>query len=112
MIVDINNAVFFQLENFEDDNEIYKAFEENLRKKENIFYEKIENDYILKKIKIEELIRKLNILLNELTLKMNFFQKSMQNIFHIINISYYLYFNSLKKEQDKNQAILNDKLKN
>ena len=110
MIVDINNAVFFQLENFEDDNEIYKAFEENLRKKENIFYEKIENDYILKKIKIEELIRKLNILLNELTLKMNFFQKSMQNIFHIINISYYLYFNSLKKEQDKNQAILNDKL--
>ena len=109
MIIDIDNAAFFQLESFEED-KIYKSFEDNLKKKENIFYEKIENDYILKKIKIEELIRKLNILLNEFTLKMNIFQKNMQSIFHIINISYYLYFNWLKKEDDKNKIILKDKL--
>ena len=81
-----------------------------MRKKENVFYEKIENDYILKKIKIEELIRKLNLLLNEFTLKMNIFQRNMQNIFHIINISYYLYFNLMKKAENKNKIILNDKL--
>jgi WD40 repeat protein len=81
-----------------------------MRKKENVFYEKIENDYILKKIKIEELIRKLNLLLNEFTLKMNIFQRNMQNIFHIINISYYLYFNLMKKEENKNKLMLNDKL--
>lgn len=109
IIIDIDNAAFFQLESFEED-KIYKSFEDNLKKKENIFYEKIENDYILKKIKIEELIRKLNILLNEFTLKMNIFQKNMQSIFHIINISYYLYFNGLKKEDDKNKIILKDKL--
>ena len=110
MIMDINNAAFFQLDPFDDGDEIYKTFEENMRKKENIFYEKIENDYILKKIKIEELIRKLNLLLNEFTLKMNIFQKNMQNIFHIINISYYLYFNGLIKKDERNQIILNDKL--
>ena len=110
MIMDINNAGFFQLEPNDDGDMIYKNFEENMRKKENIFYEKIENDYILKKIKIEELIRKLNLLLNEFTLKMNIFQKNMQNIFHIINISYYLYFNELTKKEERNQIILNDKL--
>ena len=109
IIIDIDNAAFFQLEPL-DDNELYKSFEDILKKKENIFYEKIENDYILKKIKIEELIRKLNLLLNEFTLKMNIFQKNMQNIFHIINISYYLYFNKSKKEEDKNKIILNDRL--
>ena len=110
MIMDINNAGFFQLDPSDDGDMIYKNFEENMRKKENIFYEKIENDYILKKIKIEELIRKLNLLLNEFTLKMNIFQKNMQNIFHIINISYYLYFNELTKKEERNQIILNDKL--
>ena len=110
LVIDINDAQFYQLDDFGDGDGVYKSFEENLKKKENIFYEKIENDYILKKIKIEELIRKLNILLNEFTLKMNIFQKNMQNIFHIINISYYIYFNKLKKEEDKNKLILNDKL--
>ena len=89
MIVDINNATIFQMESFEDDNDVYKNLEENMRKKENIFYEKIENDYILKKIKIEELIRKLNFLLNDFTLKMNIFQRNMQNIFHKIKIIFY-----------------------
>ena len=110
MIVDINNATIFQMESFEDDNDVYKNLEENMRKKENIFYEKIENDYILKKIKIEELIRKLNFLLNDFTLKMNIFQRNMQNIFHIINLSYYLYFHLMQKEQNKNNFLLNDKL--
>ena len=109
MLVDINNYDFFCYDFLNNENSTYKTFEENLRKKENIFYEKIENDYILKKIKIEELIRKLNILLNEFTIKMNIFQKNMQNIFHIINISYYLYFNKYKKEE-KNSIILNNKL--
>ena len=110
MIVDINNAAYFQMESFEDNNDVYKNFEEDMRKKENIFYEKIENDYILKKIKIEELIRKLNFLLNEFTLKMNVFQRSMQNIFHIINLSYYLYFHLEQKDKSNNKVILNDKL--
>ena len=109
-IIDIDNAAFFQFDVSNDTDGVYKSFEENLKKKENIFYEKIENDYILKKIKIEELIRKLNLLLNEFTLKMNIFQKNMQNIFHIINISYYLYFNELKKSEEKNKIMLNDKL--
>ena len=109
-IIDIDNSVFFQFDMLNDTDGVYKSFEENLKKKENIFYEKIENDYILKKIKIEELIRKLNLLLNEFTLKMNIFQKNMQNIFHIINISYYLYFNEIKKTEDKNKIILSDKL--
>ena len=109
-IIDIDNSVFFQFDMLNDTDGVYKSFEENLKKKENIFYEKIENDYILKKIKIEELIRKLNLLLNEFTLKMNIFQKNMQNIFHIINISYYLYFNEIKKTEDKNKNILSDKL--
>ena len=108
MIVDINNATIFQMESFEDDNDVYKNLEENMRKKENIFYEKIENDYILKKIKIEELIRKLNFLLNDFTLKMNIFQRNMQNIFQ--NLSYYLYFHLMQKEQNKNNFLLNDKL--
>ena len=34
MIMDINNAAFFQLDPFDDGDEIYKAFEENMRKKE------------------------------------------------------------------------------
>ena len=110
IVIDINEAAFYQLDDFDDENGLYKTFEENLKKKENIFYEKIENDYILKKIKIEELIRKLNILLNEFTLKMNIFQKNMQNIFHIINISYYIYFNEFKKEEEKSKIILDDKL--
>ena len=109
MTIDIENSPFFHLDSLEED-EMYKSFEDNLKKKENIFYEKIENDYILKKIKIEELIRKLNLLLNEFTLKMNIFQKNMQNIFHVINMSYYLYFSELKKEENKNKIILNNKL--
>ena len=111
IVIDINEAAaFYQLEALENEDGEYKTFEDNLKNKENIFYEKIENDYILKKIKIEELIRKLNLLLNEFTLKMNIFQKNMQNIFHIINISYYIYFNEIKKEEDKNKILLNDKL--
>ena len=110
MTFDINNSTFFQMGQFVNEDDAYKNFEENMRKKENVFYEKIENDYILKKIKIEELIRKLNLLLNEFTLKMNVFQRNMQNIFHIINISYYLYFNLMKKAENKNKIILNDKL--
>ena len=41
MIMDINNAGFFQLGPSDDGDMIYKNFEENMRKKENIFYEKI-----------------------------------------------------------------------
>ena len=79
----------------------YKEFLQNLRKMENLFYDKIENEYILKKTKIDDLIRRLNQLLADYIIQMNIFQKNMQNIFYVINISYYNYFNIIKSEKSK-----------
>ena len=105
----IGKDIFPYLSFFDSNNidKEYKEFEEKLRKKENIFYDKIENEYILKKTKIEDLIRRLNQLLNDYINKMNIFQKNMQNIFHIINYSYYIYFNFIKNDKNQNLKLSN-----
>ena len=88
----------------------YKQFGEELRKIGNIFFEKIENEYIIKKTKIDDLIRRLNQLLTEYTIQMNIFQKNMQNIFYIINISYFNYFNMMKNNEKTKDVNLTNKL--
>ena len=82
----------------------YKDFEASLQKKETLFFEKIENEYILKKTRIEDLIRQLNQLLTNYTVQMNDFQNSMQKVFYVINLSYYNYFSSKDKNQ-KNKSL-------
>ena len=85
----------------------YKEFEDDFKKKENIFFDKIENEYILKKTKIEELIRRLTQLLNEYTTQMNIFQKNIQTIFRIINFSYYIYFTTFNTFNNENELLNN-----
>ena len=102
-IIDKNKTAFIPYDQLINNNNEYKEFEQNLRKKENIFYEKLENEYIIKKTKIDDLIRRLNQLLNDYTIQMNIFQKNIQNIFYIINISYFNYFSNLNKDKDKNK---------
>ena len=97
----INNQGFDSVFNFEGE---YKDFEMSLQKKETLFFEKIENEYILKKTRIEDLIRQLNQLLTNYTIQMNDFQNSMQKVFYIINLSYYNFFSSNEKNQ-KTQSL-------
>ncbi len=96
-------------DNLTNINSKYKEFQDNLTKIENLFYDKIENEYILKKTKIEDLIRKLNLFLSDYIVQMNLFQKSMENIFYILNISYYnYYFNNANNENNKDILISNE----
>ena len=95
------NQAFDSLFNF---NSQYKDFEASLQKKETLFFEKIENEYILKKTRIDDLIRQLTQLLTNITNQMDDFQKRMQKVFYIINLSYYNFFSSNDKNQ-KNTSL-------
>ena len=86
----------------------YNKIKEYLKETEKIFYEKIEDEYNAKKSKIEEIIRKFTLLLNNYDEQMNIFQNKMKKIFHILNLSYYNYFINLNK--DKKEITIPDEL--
>lgn len=79
-----------------------------LQKKEKIFMDKLEDDSIKVQVKLSQLIKDLNNLLQNYLNKIYTFQNSMKKIFQIINLTYYNYYTS--NSRDKKEINISKKL--
>ena len=85
----------------------YAEFEEGFNKIEQNFFGQIENDFILKKTKIEELIKSLQQLEDDYMNQMQNFQIEMTKIFQIIKLSYFNYFATDEKKRNQDITLAN-----
>ena len=70
----------------------YDQFEPYMEKYVNDFNEKLDNDFVKKKSKIDEMIQKLKGLEEEYEHQTENFKIKMNQIFNMIKLTYYLYF--------------------
>ena len=85
----------------------YAEFEEVINRIESSFFGQIENDFILKKTKIEELIQSLQQLEEDYMNQMQTFQTDMMKIFQIIRLSFFNYIATDDKKRNKDITLAN-----